>query len=157
MLGVGVFEELIVEKAGGFVVEFLEAGDFAAFFIGLGIVGFLDDGDTGAVGELLDGVDEGKVFILHEEGEGVTTFSAAEAFVVLPGGVDVEGGGFFSVEGAVNFEAGARTFDGEVGRNEIDNIRRGEDLFDRFWRNAAHGVIVNRMFGLRQLWVTLGP
>ncbi len=90
MLSVGIAEELFVKEAGGFIVEFFEAGNFATFFVCFGVERFFDNGDSGAVGEFFDGVGEGEVFVIHEEGDGVARFSASEAFVVLLGRVDVE-------------------------------------------------------------------
>ena len=96
-----------MKEASGFVIEFFEAGDFAALAVGLRIADFLGDGNACAVGEFADGVDKGEIFILHEEGEGIPAFATAEAFVVLPTGVDVERGSFFSMEWAVDLEAAA--------------------------------------------------
>ena len=96
-----------MKEASGFVVEFFEAGDFAALAVGLRVANLLGDGNASAVGEFADGVDKGEIFILHEEREGIPAFATAEAFVVLPTGVDVERGSFFSMEWAVDLEAAA--------------------------------------------------
>ena len=144
-------------KASGLIVEFFNAGNFTPLFVGLRVVGIFDDGDACTLGEFFDGLDKGEVLILHEEGESIATLAAAEAFVVLASLVDVERGSLFTVEGAIHLKVPSRTFEREVGTDQIDNIRRGEDLLDCFWRNAAHGEIVNRMFGLRQLWVMVRP
>ena len=83
MFGIRVFKKLFMIKTSGLVVEFLDAGNFSSFAVGLGIVGFFGDGDTGAISQFFDGIDEGEVLILHQEGEGIAALAAAIAFVSL--------------------------------------------------------------------------
>ena len=146
-----------MKEPSSLVVEFLDSRDLSPFPVGLRVVGLLDNGNPCAVGQFFDCIDERKVLILHDEGEGIATRVAAKAFVKLSGRVDIERWSLFSMEGAVDFKSRSRPFEGKVRAYKIDNIRRGEDLFDRFWRNAAHLRIVNRKFGLHQLWVSFYP
>lgn len=98
-----------MEEARGFVVEFFEAGDFTALAVGFRIADFFGDGNASSISEFANGVDKGKVFILHKKGESIAALATAEAFVVLPAGVDVERGSLFAVERTIHFEAAACT------------------------------------------------
>ena len=74
-----------------------EAG-FAGFF---GRAEFaLGERDAALGGDDADGFGEADVFHLHDEGEDVAFFVAAEAVEVAVGGVDGEAAGLFFVEGA---------------------------------------------------------
>ena len=44
------------------------------------------------------------------------------------------------MERTVGLEEGSGPLEGEIASDEIDNIRRGKDLLDSLFRNAAHGV-----------------
>ncbi len=98
--GLGTFEGGFEVLRGGFVdVDELaaEAG-FAGFFGRAELA--LGEGDAALGGDDADGLGEADVFHLHDEGEDVALFVAAEAVEVAVGGVDGEGAGFFFVEGA---------------------------------------------------------
>ena len=43
------------------------------------------------------------------------------------------------MERTVGLEEGSGPLEGEIAADEIDNIRRGKDLLNGLFRNAAHG------------------
>ena len=90
MLGIGGFHQELVVKACGLVVQFLDSRNALAFPVGLGVVGILDNSDTGALGQLLDGIEKGEVLVLHHEADSAAAFPATEAFIALPCGIDGE-------------------------------------------------------------------
>lgn len=141
---------------GGLVIEFFDAGDFTAAFVSLGVIGFLDDGDAGPLGESLDGIDEGEVLIVHEEAQGIPALATAEAFIVLLGGIDVKGGGLFVMEGTVTLKGGAGAFQREVGSDEIDDVGGIQDLFHCFFWNAAHGGSLRHLWRMEN-WIFFAP
>ena len=65
-------------------------------------VAVLDDAqlDAGLVGQVLDGLGEGQVVVLLQEGDRIAALAAAEAVVETARGGDVEAGGLLVVEGA---------------------------------------------------------
>ena len=87
-------------------------------------------------GDDADGFGEADVLHLHDEGEDVAFFVAAEAVEVAVGGVDGEGAGFFLVEGA---EAGVVLRAGfaelEVVADDADDVGL---LFDGLGEVIGH-------------------
>ena len=83
----------------------------------------LGEGDAAFGGDDADGLGEADVLHLHDEGEDVALFVAAEAVEVAVGGVDGEAAGFFFVEGA---EAGVVLGSGfaefEVVADDADDV-----------------------------------
>ena len=131
--------------AGGFVVEFFDPRDAAADFVGFGVENIFNDGNAGTLGEFLNGFYEGNIFVVHDEGDGRATLLAAETMVELLGGADVKGGGLFVVEGAVAFVLASSSFEREIGTDQVHDVSGIEDLFNGFFRNAAHGETVPRV------------
>ena len=122
---------------GGFVdVDELAAQAGFAGFFGRGEFA-LGEGDAAFGGDDADGLGEADVFHLHDEGEDVAFFVAAEAVEVAVGGVDGEGAGFFFVEGA---EAGVVLGSGLA---ELDVVADDADdvglLLDELSEVVGHG------------------
>lgn len=132
------FIEEVVEPFGGVFMEGEELGASPASFIGEGVEFGLGDDDAGAIGEASDGGGVIDVFVFHDEAGGGATGLAAEAVEGLAGGVDVEGGGFFVVEGAEGSVVGADAFEREVGADELDDIGGGEHFLDGFFGDTGH-------------------
>jgi len=91
-------------------------------------------------GDRVDGFREAEVLHLHDEGEDIAFFVAAEAIEVAVGGVDGEGAGFFFVEGA---EAGevlrAGFFEADVFPDDFDDVGL---FFDVLGEIGGHGARV---------------
>ena len=126
---------------GSNIVDLLIAGNFSAFAVLFGAGLFFGDSDANSLGELSDGIHEGDVLVFHDETDGISGFLTAEAFKVLPRGIDVERWGFFVMKGAIRFINGAHSLEGNVGVDDVDNISCGEHLLDRFFRNSSHKAI----------------
>ena len=131
--------------AGGFVVEFFDPRDAAADFVGFGVEYVLDYGNAGALCEFLNGFDEGDVFVVHHEAHCVAALFTSEAVIELLGGADIEGGGLFVVKRAVAFVIASGPFEWEIGTDQVHDVSGIEDLFNGFFRNAAHGETVPRV------------
>ena len=84
--------------------------------------GYYGYGTAGAVGQLLDRVDEAEARILHQETDRRAVRAAAEAVVELLGRADREGGRFFVVERAAGGEVGAGFFERDVAVDQIDDV-----------------------------------
>lgn len=79
-------------------------------------------------GKVFDCVDEVIPIILPDEADDVSVCPASEAVVGAGDGVDVTGGGFFLVVGAVGDAAGAVGSDGMGEVGAIDFLKNGKDV-----------------------------
>ena len=126
---------------GGFVnVDELAAdAGFAGFFGSAELA--LWERDSALGGNDANGFGEADVFKLHDEGEDVAFFVAAEAVEVVVGGVDGEGAGFFFVkraEAGVVLRAGFAQLD--VVADDADDIGL---LLDGLGEVVGHGCCVS--------------
>ena len=103
------------------------------------ILRFLDrllmERDMVAVGQPLDGFHIGHAFFLFEEGDDAASLTATEAFVDVPGGIDVERRCFLVVEGTVAHVARAGFLEGKKLTDHICYVRSGEYFFYFVLRN----------------------
>ena len=87
-----------------------------------------------------NGLVEGHLLLLHQEGDGRAAFAAGEALADVLGGRDVEGWRFVGVEGAqTDIVDPAAPQRHEIG-DDIDDLSRVDDLVD--------GLLVNHVFFL---------
>ena len=112
------------EVLGGGLVDVDELAADAGFagFFGRGELA-LGKRDAGLGGDGADGLGEAEAFHLHDEGEDVAFFVAAEAVEVAVGGVDGEGAGLFLVEGAeAGVVLGAGFAQLDVVADDLDDV-----------------------------------
>ncbi len=114
--------QIALEHAGGDLVHLHERA--AELGVGIGILA-LGHGDAVALGEQLEGFEEADALDFHDELQDVAADVAAETFVALDGGVDVERRRLFGVEGAEAEVAagGAAALEAHVfadGLNDVD-------------------------------------
>ncbi len=134
--------QLLGEEFGGAVVH-LEQGAAQAGFFGLVRTAELlfGEGHAELLGDDADGLGEGDVLDLLDEGEDVAGLAAAETVEELPRLVDGEGGGLLLVEGA---ESGpvlrARLFETHIVADDADDVRlffeRGCEVAGRHGGNS---------------------
>ena len=121
--GLGGVEGLPEVLGGGFVdVDQLAPNAGLAGLFGGGELAFRER-DAGFGGDDADGFGEGDVLELHDEGEDVAFFMAAEAVEVAVGGVDGEGAGLLFVEGAeAGVVLGAGLSQADVVADDLDDV-----------------------------------
>src|SRR6185437_6261117 len=86
------------------------------------------DADAQALGHLLDGFGEADLLEGDQELEDIAMGVAAEAVIEALGGMDVEGGGFFAVEGAEADEAIAAGAEGDELSDDLADVGLGFQL-----------------------------
>jgi len=136
--GLGGVEGLLEVLRGGLVDidELAPDAGFAGLF-GRGELA-LGKRDAGLLGDGTDGLGKGDVFELHDEGEDVAFFVAAEAVEVAVGGVDGEGASLLFVEGT---EAGEVLGAGFAKTDEVaDDLDDVGLLLDEMGEVVGHGV-----------------
>ena len=135
--GLGAFECGFEVLRRGFVdVDELAAqAGFVGFFGGAELA--LGQRDAALGGDDADGFGEADVLHLHDEGEDVALFVAAEAVEVAVGGVDGEGAGLFFVEGAeAGVVLGAGFAQLDVVADDADDVGL---LLDELGEVIGHG------------------
>ena len=143
VLGSGILKEELVHEAGSLVVEELEAAEVTSSTVFLRVVLCLLNGDIGPRGQLVKSLREGEVFVGHHESHRIPALAAAKAAIGLSAGADIKGGSLFVVKGTVGFEVGARPLEIQpVGRNEVHDVGRAEDLLDDFIWDAGHRHVI---------------
>ena len=125
------------------VDELAAQAGFAGFFGGAELA--LGQRDAALGGDDADGFGEADVLHLHDEGEDVALFVAAEAVEVAVGGVDGEAAGLFFVEGA---EAGVVL---RAGLAELDVVADDADdvglLLDELGEVIGHAnAVATRLY-----------
>ena len=96
--------------------------------------------DSRAGGEYDPRLEERDLLHVLDERERVAVRAARPAPVALPLGVDVEGGAGVVVEGAEGLEDRAEGFDGQIRRDNRDDVAGGLDLFGQLHRVGRHGA-----------------
>ena len=136
--GFGSFQCGFEVLRGGFVnVDELAAkAGFAGLFGGVELA--LGKRDSALDGDGANGLGKADVFHLHDEGEDVALFVAAEAIEVAVGGVDGEGAGLFFVKGAeAGVVLGAGFAQLDVVADDADDVGL---LLDELGEVVGHGV-----------------
>ena len=94
------------------------------FLLGVffGAEGFLFHANAHAGSEALDGFGEIDVFVEFDKFEHTTASTTPETFEDLPGGIDIKGCRFLLVKRAAGFVGGSRPLQGEIARDDIDDV-----------------------------------
>ncbi|MNZ64312.1 hypothetical protein D3C78_824800 [compost metagenome] len=98
---------------------------------------------AGGAGQLLDGLGEVQVVVVHDEAQGVAAGTAAEAVVELLVGADREGRGLFLVERAAGGVVLAGFFQLDARTHHVDDVEAVDKVVDETLGNQpGHGSLV---------------
>ena len=125
--GAGV--QLLLEELAGELDDVVER-----FALGFARFVFLRPGgklDAGFGGKPLHGFGEAQAFGLLEPFEGAAARAAAEAVIIAPLVLDLEGGRFFLVEGAEAPEHAALAGELDAPADELDEVGPSQDFFEQ--------------------------
>src|SRR5262249_38718061 len=90
-----------------------------------------------AHGELLDGLGEGHVIVIHEKAERSAVLTAAEAVIELLVRTDPEGRGFLGVERTAGLVLAAGLLQWHARADELHDIGAGDELVDEVLGDAS--------------------
>ncbi len=134
-----ILEQQVVEKRGGLAVQIEQAPLALAFLVRLGIGFLLADLHAGPAGEFAHRLHERQVLVIPHKRDGVPALAAAETMERLPRRIDIKRRRFLMVKRTVRPELRTRPLQGQIRPDQLDDIRRAENLFDAFLGNLGHG------------------
>jgi len=136
--GLGAALQLLLEEAGGGLQGGIELAALAVLVAGAGVARHLQ---AGALGQLLDRVEELEAVVVHQEADRGAVRAAAEAVVELLGRRDGERRRALVVEGTARGVLPALPLQRHARADDLDDIRPGQQVVDEGVRNPCHGPL----------------
>src|ERR1044071_4795662 len=128
----GFIQERAVPALCDLLVDLKEPVLEELLFLILGIF-FEFERNASALGQTLDRFHEIQVFVFFDESKNVPAFVTAEAVKSLLAWIDMEARRLFAMKRTKRSETGPGPLQGNYGRNDIDNVIGGANLFESRW------------------------